>query len=158
MREAAVLAGAVLLILSSAAVVSDGVALGQIPAKLTPIVGGNGILWFWVISVSGMVVAGALLEGLAALILFAPLLLPVALGFGVSPIHYAIVILVAMGIGTFLPPIGVGLYIACATGGEVMANVIRPSAFYTGVLILGLAVLAAVPAVTLLLPAILGPH
>ena len=132
--------------------------LDQIPAKLTGFVSSHGAIWFWVLSILGMVLAGALLEGLAALILFAPLLMPLTTQFGISPIHYAIVILVAMGIGTFLPPIGVGLYVACATGGEVMANVLRPSAAYTMVLLVGLAILAAIPAVTLALPAFVGSH
>ena len=59
------------------------------------------------------VVVGALLEGLPALLIFGPILFPISRAVGLDPVHYGIVIVAAMGIAFFLPPVGVGLSIAC---------------------------------------------
>jgi TRAP-type C4-dicarboxylate transport system permease large subunit len=56
------------------------------------------------------------LEGLPAIVLFGPLLFPVAKTMGVHEVHYAMLVILAMGIGLFAPPFGVGFYGACAIG------------------------------------------
>ena len=60
---------------------------------------------------------GSVLEGAAALIIFGPLLVPVAAQIGISGLHYGVVLVIAMGIGLFAPPLGLGLYGACLIGG-----------------------------------------
>ena len=62
------------------------------------------------------VVLGSVLEGIPAILLFGPLLLPVARSMGVHEVHYSIIVILAMGIGLFAPPFGVGFYGACAIG------------------------------------------
>ena len=57
-----------------------------------------------------------MLEGIPAIVLFGPLLFPVARAMGVHEVHYSMVIILAMGIGLFAPPFGVGFYGACAIG------------------------------------------
>ena len=59
---------------------------------------------------------GSVLEGIPAILLFGPLLLPVARSMGVHEVHYSIIVILAMGIGLFAPPFGVGFYGACAIG------------------------------------------
>jgi len=86
------------------------------------------------------------------LLIFAPLLIPVATALGINPLHFAIVIIIAMGIGAFSPPLGVGLYIACAIGGATVEQVIRPMLPYLIVLLVGLLVITFFPWVTLVLP------
>ena len=61
-------------------------------------------------------ILGSVLEGIPAIVLFGPLLFPVAKAMGVHEVHYAMVIILAMGIGLFAPPFGVGFYGACAIG------------------------------------------
>ena len=60
---------------------------------------------------------GSMLEGAAALIIFGPLLVPVAGQIGINGLHYGVVLVIAMGIGLFAPPLGLGLYGACLIGG-----------------------------------------
>ena len=55
-------------------------------------------------------------KGLPAIVLFGPLLFPVAKAMGVHEVHYAMVVILAMGIGLFAPPFGVGFFGACAIG------------------------------------------
>ncbi len=62
------------------------------------------------------IVLGSVLEGIPAMVLFGPLLFPIARQIGVNEVHYAIVIILAMGIGLFAPPFGLGYYTACTIG------------------------------------------
>ena len=97
------------------------------------------------VSIILFVVLGSVLEGIPAIVLFGPLLFPVARTLGVHEVHYAMVVILAMGIGLFAPPFGVGFYAACAIGrvspDEAMGR-IWP---YLGALILALIVVAAFP-------------
>jgi TRAP-type C4-dicarboxylate transport system permease large subunit len=71
-------------------------------------------------------------------------------------LHYGVVLVIAMGIGLFAPPLGLGLYGACLIGGVPVEVTVRPILFYLGVLLVCLLVIALVPAITLWLPTLLG--
>ena len=73
-------------------------------------------LGFLPISIVAFVVLGSVLEGIPAIVLFGPLLFPIARAMGINEVHYAMVVMLAMGIGLFAPPFGVGYYAACAIG------------------------------------------
>lgn len=98
------------------------------------------------------VVIGALLEGLPALLIFGPILFPISRVVGVDPVHYGIVIIAAMGIAFFLPPIGVGLSIAAGIARVDIDDVSRAYVPYLVALLIGLALIAAFPWLTLVLP------
>ena len=98
------------------------------------------------------VVIGALLEGLPALLIFGPILFPISRALGVDPVHYGIVIVAAMGIAFFLPPVGVGLSIASGIARVDVDEVSRCYVPYLVVLLVGLALIAALPGLTLVLP------
>jgi TRAP-type C4-dicarboxylate transport system permease large subunit len=96
------------------------------------------------------------LEGAAALIIFGPLLLPVAEDIGISGLHYGVVLVIAMGIGLFAPPLGLGLYGACLIGEVPIEATVRPMLAYLGLLLACLLVIAFTPSLTLWLPRLLG--
>ena len=98
---------------------------------------------------------GALLEGLPALLNFGPILFPISRALQVDPVHYGIVIVAAMGIAFFLPPIGVGLAIASAIARLDVDEVTRSYWPYLLVLLGGLGLIAAWPDLTLVLPRLL---
>jgi len=95
---------------------------------------------------------GAILEGLPALIVFVPVMYPIAMQLGLDPLHYGILIISSIGIGVFLPPIGVGLFIACAIARLNMVESAKYMAPYFIMLVLGLLVVTYVPWFTLILP------
>ena len=68
------------------------------------------------VSIVAFIVLGSVLEGIPAIVLFGPLLFPIARAVGIHEVHYAMVVILAMGIGLFAPPFGVGYYAACAIG------------------------------------------
>ena len=103
-----------------------------------------------------MIAFGAILEGAPALIIFGPLLAPIAQQLGVHPLHFGTVMVIAMGLGLFSPPIGLGLFATCAITGTRLQDVARPMVKYLMVLFLGLLLLVLVPAFSLWLPGRFG--
>jgi tripartite ATP-independent transporter DctM subunit len=116
---------------------------------------GTGRAGFLAMTVVLFVIVGALLEGLPALLIFGPILFPISRAVGVDPVHYGIVIVAAMGIAFFLPPIGVGLSIAAGVARVDIDDVSRSYVPYLVALIIGLALIAAFPVFTLVLPRLL---
>ena len=91
---------------------------------------GAGRTAFLAMTVVVFVLIGALLEGLPALLIFGPILFPISRAVGLDPVHYGVVIVAAMGIAFFLPPIGVGLSIAAGVGRVDLDDVAGLSALF----------------------------
>jgi tripartite ATP-independent transporter DctM subunit len=152
--EASTVSGMILFILAAASTFSWALSAARIPQGLVAIVQGlhgNQVL-FLILSIVMLVVCGSLLEGLPAIVILAPLLLPLAGKIGISELHYAIVLLIAMGIGAFLPPLGVGFYVSCAVARTKIGPSSRMMVPYAAVLLVGLLIVAFVPWFTLALP------
>jgi tripartite ATP-independent transporter DctM subunit len=116
--DTASLSGAILLIVGCAtamawALTQSGFAQDLVKI-MTSVPGGR--MGFLLVSALAFVVLGSLLEGIPAIVLFGPLLFPIAKLVGVNEVHYAMVVIFAMGLGLFAPPFGVGFYAACAIG------------------------------------------
>ena len=146
----AALSGAILFIIGTAtcmawALTQSGFSR-DLAAALQAVPGGQ--LGFLLVSIPAFVVLGSVLEGIPAVVLFGPLLFPIARTAGVNEIHYAIVVVLSMGLGLFAPPFGVGYYAACAIG-RVNPNAgLRTIWPYMGALLIGLLLVAAVPWLT----------
>src|ERR1035437_4783292 len=158
--EAAKRSGLVLFIVAAAQSLAFVLTLQQIPQALAELLIGlshNGGTWlFLLLSIAILIVMGSVLEGAAALIIFGPLLVPVAAQLGIPPLHYGVVLVIAMGIGLFAPPLGLGLYGACLIGGVPSEVTVRPMLGYLGLLLLCLLAIAFVPEITLWLPRLAG--
>ena len=105
----------------------------------------GGAWGFLAISIVAFVILGSVLEGIPAIVLFGPLLFPIAKQVGVHEVHYAMVVIFAMGIGLFAPPFGVGYYGACAISKVNPDEGLKYIGGYMLALFLGLIVVAAVP-------------
>ena len=108
----------------------------------------GGRITFLLVSIALFIVLGSLLEGIPAIVLFGPLLFPIAKLVGVDEVHYAIVVILAMGIGLFAPPVGIGYYAACAIGKVNPDEGVGPIWGYLAMLLLGTLIVAAVPWLT----------
>jgi TRAP-type C4-dicarboxylate transport system permease large subunit len=100
---------------------------------------------FLAVSIVAFVILGSVLEGIPAIVLFGPLLFPIARTMGVHEVHYAMVVILSMGIGLFAPPFGVGYYAACAISRISPDEGMRPIWGYLLALLLGTILIAAVP-------------
>ena len=158
--NAATRSGLVLFIVAAAQSLAFVLTLQQFPHALAQALialSQNAGAWpFLLLSILILIVMGSILEGAAALIIFAPLLIPVAGQIGVNGLHFGVVLVIAMGIGLFAPPLGLGLYGACLIGGVPIESTVRPMLGYLGLLFLCLVVITFVPGLTLWLPRLLG--
>jgi len=147
-------AGMVLFVLSSASAFAWVLTAANLPQALVSVLGamGGGQWAFMAGSVVLLIVIGSLLEGLPALIILAPLLLPIAVHMGVNAVQYGIVLILAMGVGAFIPPIGVGFYVSAAVAGADIESAARTMLPYAVVLVLAVLLIAFVPEITLLVP------
>jgi tripartite ATP-independent transporter DctM subunit len=145
--DTACLSGAILLIIGAAtgmawALTQSG--FSQVILKVMTDLNGSWQL-FMLISVLVFIVLGSVLEGIPAIVLFGPLLFPVARQLGINEVHYSMVVILSMGVGLFAPPLGVGYYAACAIGKVDPDEGVKPILGYLVALFLGILVIALVP-------------
>ncbi|WP_442238712.1 TRAP transporter large permease [Rhodopseudomonas pseudopalustris] len=145
--ETASLSGAILLIIGTATGMAWGLTQSGFSRALATAMTGlpGGAATFMAVSVLAFVILGSVLEGIPAIVLFGPLLFPIARAVGIHEVHYAMVVILAMGIGLFAPPFGVGYYAACAIGRVDPAEGIRPIWGYLLALLAGLIIVAVFP-------------
>lgn len=156
--ECGLLAGMVLFIVAAAGSFGWTLTAANLPQLLihTLHVVGDRPALFLIGSMILLVVVGSLLEGLPAIIILGPLLLPMANQLGIESVHYSMVLILAVGIGIFIPPIGVGFYIACAVTGSRVESAAKAMIPYLMVLLLGVLTIAFVPWFTHVVPSIFG--
>ena len=145
--ETAALSGAILLIIGCAtamgwALTQSGFA-NSLVATMRALPGGR--TTFMALSIVLFAALGSLLEGIPAIVLFGPLLFPVATALGINDVHYSMVAILAMGLGLFSPPFGLGFYISCAIGRVEPAAAMWRVWPYLGALLLAVILIAAVP-------------
>jgi tripartite ATP-independent transporter DctM subunit len=145
--ETASLTGSILLIIATATAMAWALTQSGFSAALVRLMAGvpGGQGGFLAVSVLVLILLGSFLEGIPAVVLLGPLLFPVSRAMGVHDVHYAMVVILAMGVGLFSPPFGVGFYAACAIGkvspDEAMGRVFP----YMAAVVAALALVAAVP-------------
>jgi tripartite ATP-independent transporter DctM subunit len=145
--DTACLSGSILLIIGTATGMAWGLTQSgfsrSLAASMTGLPGGAAT--FMGVSIVAFVILGSVLEGIPAIVLFGPLLFPIARAVGIHEVHYAMVVILAMGIGLFAPPFGVGYYAACAIGRVEPAEGMKPILGYLLALLVGTIIVAAVP-------------
>ena len=145
--ETASLSGTILIIIGCATAMAWALTQSgfsrQLAQLMTAMPGGA---WgFLAISGLAFVVLGSFLEGIPAIVLFGPLLFPIARTVGIHEVHYTMVVIFAMGLGLFAPPFGVGFFAACAIGKVNPDLAMKKVWAYLGALFVALVLIAAVP-------------
>jgi tripartite ATP-independent transporter DctM subunit len=158
--QSACRSGMVLFICSCAQSLSFTLTIQQIPHALglfmIHLSQTAGVGTFLLVSIAILIVMGSVLEGAAALILFGPLLVPIAAQMGIDPLQMGIVLVISMGIGYFAPPIGCGLLTCCLVGDVPLEQAIKPIFGYLGLLLACVIVIAFFPAISTTLPHAFG--
>ena len=150
LMDTASLAGAIIFIIGAAtsmawALTQSG--FSQDLAALMKSLGGANM--FMAVSIVVFIVLGSVLEGIPAIVLFGPLLFPIAREMGIHDVHYSMVVILAMATGLFAPPFGVGFYGCCAVSKVHPDEALPYIGAYLVALVLGLIVVAAVPWISL---------
>jgi len=155
----ATMTGMLLFIISTASGLVYVATFARIPQSLGEFlvdISGSNALLFLVLTVMALIPLGMLTEGLPALLIFPPLFLPVALELGIDPIHYAMLMFLAVYVGAELPPLGAGYYFAASVLRVPIRAGMKPAYAYLGVIVVGILIIALVPATVTWVPSLLG--
>ena len=141
------LSGAILFIVGAASAMSWALTQSGFSDDLAAAMAGvpGGKYGFLLVSVIAFAVLGSLLEGIPAIVLFGPLLFPIARSFGVHEVHYSMVVILAMGLGLFAPPFGLCYYAACMVGDVSPEAGMRRIWVYLAWLLVGLLAITFIP-------------
>jgi len=145
--DTASLSGAILLVVGAATAMAWALTQSGFSQQLVDLMVAmpGGRFGFLAISALAFVVLGSVLEGVPAIVLFGPLLFPIARLMGVNEVHYAIIAVFSMGLGLFTPPFGVGFYLACAIGRASPDEVIRHVWPHLAALVAALVLIILIP-------------
>jgi len=155
--ETGAVTGQVMIMVGMTSVFAWILTVEQVPKALALLIhsiGGGKILFLLMINISFLFL-GAVMEGVPALIMIVPIILPVAAAFGVNPVHFGIILIANMGIGLFLPPIGVGAFVACSIGKISISAVARPLIPYLAVNFATVLLISYWPWLTMVIPNLL---
>jgi tripartite ATP-independent transporter DctM subunit len=152
--ESALLTAAVVFLLAVATVFQYLMGVSGVPAMLGEVLRPLGSAhWLFLVGVALMTMAfGMVLEGLPAAVVLIPVVFPIAIKLGINPIHFDIVQTAAVGIGLFLPPMGVGLLMALRFAKVPVGQHARRYWPYVTALLIGLLVIICVPELSLFVP------
>ncbi len=155
----AAMAGLLMFIMACATSFSYALTIQMIPhtvASMLVYVGQEYGPWiFMILTIVILVLFGGVLEGAPALIIFGPILVPIAIQLGFSPLHFGVVMVISMGFGLFCPPIGIGLYTTCTVARVEMKNIVKPMRKYLMVSFAGILLVTFVPQLATWLPSIM---
>jgi tripartite ATP-independent transporter DctM subunit len=155
--ETGVITGKVMIMVGMASVFAWVLSREQVPQALARFIfslGGGKVVFLLLINMAFLFL-GAVLEGVPAIIMTVPILLPIADSFGVDPVHLGIILIANMGIGLFLPPVGLGVLIGCSIGKVTVAEVARPLIPYLAVNFATVLLITYWPWLTLVVPALI---
>lgn len=154
----AITSGSILLIISFAKLFATILVLEKIPQSISEFmisVSSNKYIFLLLVNLL-LLFIGMILETGASVILLAPILLPVAIGYGVNPLHFALVMLVNLNIGLTTPPVGVCLFTAAPIAKVPVERIALKAMPFIGVEILVLFLITYVPDIILFVPRLLG--
>jgi tripartite ATP-independent transporter DctM subunit len=154
MAESGVLVGGVLLILGVALGFTNYLAFAEVPAKAVAWVTATvHAKWVFLLLLNlFLLVVGALMDVYSAIVIVAPLLVPLGVAFGIAPVHLGIIFLANLELGFLTPPVGVNLFLASLRFNQPVSVVVRSIIPMLLVLLLGVLLITYIPAMTTTLP------
>lgn len=145
--DSAVMSGMVLFMIAAAGAFAWVLSAGNMPYYLLSALraAGDNRYAFLAGTIVIVVVVGSLLEGIPCLVILAPILYPVAVRLGINGVHYAMVLVLAMGVGIFIPPTGIGFFASCSVMHATVEDTAKAMLPYMLALLGGILMLAYVP-------------
>ena len=153
LNDSAVMTGMVMLIVAFAALFGYAMTINRIPHYFAQLVGqvASGPVTFMLLVNVLMFVVGTFMEALATILILGPILAPLALKYGIDPVHFGLVMIVNIAIGMVTPPVAVNLNVASEISGVSMDAMTRPVLVFLAVLVIDVIVISYVPALSLAL-------
>lgn len=149
-KETALTTASIMLIVGAASAFAWVLTKEQIPQQLTTLMVGlihNKYVFLMVVNVF-LLLVGMFIEGNAALIVLVPLLHPIALAYGIDPIHFSMVFIFNITLGAVTPPMGMLMFVTCGITGCEIRDFLKESIPFYVMLFVCLMLLTFVPAFT----------
>ncbi|HAF6302819.1 TPA: TRAP transporter large permease [Salmonella enterica] len=156
--QTVVMTGVIMFLLATSSAMSFSMSITNISAALSDMILGisaNKLVILLVITVF-LLIIGAFMDIGPAILIFTPILLPIMAKLGVDPVHFGIIMIYNLAIGTITPPVGSGLYVGASVGKVKVEEVIKPLLPFYGAIIGVLLLITYIPEITLFLPRLLG--
>ncbi|EAA9667711.1 TPA: TRAP transporter large permease [Salmonella enterica subsp. enterica serovar Choleraesuis] len=156
--QTVVMTGVIMFLLATSSAMSFSMSITNIPAALSDMILGisaNKLVILLVITVF-LLIIGAFMDIGPAILIFTPILLPIMAKLGVDPVHFGIIMIYNLAIGTITPPVGSGLYVGASVGKVKVEEVIKPLLPFYGAIIGVLLLITYIPEIILFLPRLLG--
>jgi len=152
-RESMILVGAIFIIFGSALALTTYMIDAEIPMIVLQFIQAhiNSKVTFLITLNIFLFIVGSLMEIYAALIVVPPLIVPIAMSYGINPIHLGIIFLTNLEIGYFMPPVGLNLLISCIRFNKPLSSLYRAAIPFIAIMIIGLLVITYVPWLSLAL-------
>jgi C4-dicarboxylate transporter, DctM subunit len=151
LADSAVMLGTLLIIMALALGLNDFMVEEKIPdlavAKIQAM-DLSPIQFLLIINVL-LLIVGAVMDSISAIMVIAPLLAPIAIKLGIDPVHLGVVFIVNLEIGYLTPPIGINLFVASAAFGKAMGEVMRSVIPFILLMFVGLGIVTYVPTVSM---------
>ena len=157
-RSSMVLVAGILVILAAALGLTNYLIDAEVPMRMLEwMQGAFSSKWTFLLALNGfLLIVGSLMDIFSALIVVAPLVIPIAEGYGVNLTHLGIIFLTNLEIGYSTPPVGLNLFIASYRFKRPILEIYRASVPFLLILLLALALITYLPALSLVLPGLLG--
>ncbi|HHJ12259.1 MAG TPA: TRAP transporter large permease subunit, partial [Chromatiales bacterium] len=153
-RESMVLVGAIMIILGVSLASTNYLIDAEIPTLLFEKI--RGLIddrWTFLILLNGfLLILGMMLDIFSALVIMIPILLPIAVGYGIHPVHLGIIFLANMQLGYFTPPVGMNLFIASFRFRRPVMDIYRATLPFFFLLLVAVLIITYWPALSLTLP------
>lgn len=156
--QTVVMTGVIMFLLATSSAMSFSMSITNIPTALSEMIlsiSENKALILLVITVF-LLIIGAFMDIGPAILIFTPILLPIMVKLGVDPVHFGILMIYNLAIGTITPPVGSGLYVGASVGKVKVEEVLRPLMPFYIAIIAVLLLITYIPELTLFLPRLLG--
>ena len=151
--ESSLLAGTVLVIIGTSVAFGRILTLERVPTEIAELIlslTDNAVLILLAINLL-LLIVGTFMETLAAIVILTPILLPIATGLGISPIHFGIVMIVNLAIGFITPPLGANLFMAAQVGNVRIEELSKSIVGWVAAMLVALLVITFIPAISLVL-------
>ncbi len=147
MRESMVLVGAILIVLSMSLASTNYLLDAEVPAQLFAYIREHvqDKYGFLLLLTLFLLVLGMMLDIFSALVIMVPLMLPIAIGYGIHPVHFGIIFLATMEIGYLLPPVGMNLFIASYRFNRPVLEIFRAVLPFIAILIFAVLIITYWP-------------
>ncbi len=158
LADSAVTSGVVMLVIAAAGLFAFFINVLGVPSQVVGFLTdmNMGIIAFLIVANLLLLFAGMFIEAAAAILIFVPILLPMAVEVGIDPLHFGVVMVVNLAVGLVTPPVGLNLFVASDVAKVSQMTLTKAVVPFIGVMVINIAVISALPQLSLWLPGLAG--